>query len=505
VNPSVFGQSITFTAMVSGTPTGTVTFSDGSTTIGTKTLSGGTATLSYTPPTTGSHTITASYSGDSTFAGSSGSLTQTVNQANTSTAVNSSVNPSASGQLVTFTATLSIQGPGAGTPTGMVTFTDATTTTTLSQVPLSGNTASVSTTSLGVGNHTITASYNGDTNFAGSSGSLTQTVNQASTATSVEDFEHGLGIYHSSSYNPVGFYPYARTGTNAAHDKLYGLDMPTGYGWVYRSDQVVQQGQTLSVWVQFPTVASGRAYFGFGASTAGTLSVVLAADTNQLILQDNNVYSFSGLPSLAAAPQSYQPNHWYQLQVTWATGGGITATLYDSNGTTPLNTVQATDNRMTSGGIAFLASSSTYDKYFDTVTAMTTIAPHLVPPGSGGQAANGPHAPVSQGAADNRLAFFSLSGSLTASLVRPVTGSSAALSVSEPTVPFGAGLLLPVSQQSGIGRDGFVVAQRDDDAKSVTPSHQTPAGENVDTKGESTASQEGLVTDAYFARLSVVG
>ena len=45
-NPSVFGQSVTFTATVSatgGTPTGTVTFLDGGTSIGTATLSAGVA------------------------------------------------------------------------------------------------------------------------------------------------------------------------------------------------------------------------------------------------------------------------------------------------------------------------------------------------------------------------------------------------------------------------------------------------------------------------------
>jgi len=76
-NTSVFGQPVTFTATVAvvspgtGTPTGTVTFLDGSTTLGTGTLSGGVATL--TVPSTspliaalavGTHSITAVYGGD---------------------------------------------------------------------------------------------------------------------------------------------------------------------------------------------------------------------------------------------------------------------------------------------------------------------------------------------------------------------------------------------------------------------------------------------------------
>ena len=87
-NPSVAGRPVTFTATVSpargtGTPTGTVTFSDGGSRIGTATLdSGGTATITTTSPlAAGSHAITASYNGDQNFTASTGSLTQIVVEA----------------------------------------------------------------------------------------------------------------------------------------------------------------------------------------------------------------------------------------------------------------------------------------------------------------------------------------------------------------------------------------------------------------------------------------
>src|ERR1043166_4354169 len=73
VNPSVFGQSVTFTATVSslapgaGTPTGTVAFKDGATTLGTGTLSAAQATLTTSLLSAGSHSITAVYNGDSSF------------------------------------------------------------------------------------------------------------------------------------------------------------------------------------------------------------------------------------------------------------------------------------------------------------------------------------------------------------------------------------------------------------------------------------------------------
>ena len=47
----------------------------------------------------------------------------------------------------------------------------------------------------------------------------------------------------------------------------------------------VQAGDTISVWLKFNSLANGRAYFGFGASVAGTYSLVAAPNTNQLVGQ----------------------------------------------------------------------------------------------------------------------------------------------------------------------------------------------------------------------------
>ena len=85
-DPSSFNQSVTFTATVSpngsGTPTGTVTFMDGSTALGTGTLSGGLATFATSALAIGTHPVTAVYSGDSNFLGSTSSvLTQNVDSA----------------------------------------------------------------------------------------------------------------------------------------------------------------------------------------------------------------------------------------------------------------------------------------------------------------------------------------------------------------------------------------------------------------------------------------
>src|SRR5206468_1477856 len=114
-NPSVFGESVTFTATVrsvargAGTPRGTVQFKDNGTAIGTPVdLTDGTAIKSTSTLTVGDHTITAEYSGSTDFNFSIGSLDQpqTVNKAHTTTTVTSSKNPSIFGESVTFTATV---------------------------------------------------------------------------------------------------------------------------------------------------------------------------------------------------------------------------------------------------------------------------------------------------------------------------------------------------------------------------------------------------------------
>jgi hypothetical protein len=176
-NPSVFGQSVTLTASVTpssgtSTPTGTVTFLDGATAIGSSTLdASGSARFSSSGLSVGAHTITAQYSGDTTFAGgSSSALSQTVNQANTTTALTSSRNPSRVGQSVTFRATVS---PSAAA--GTVRFFDGS--TLLGSATLSGGSASLTTSSLAAGTHSITAQYLGNVSFNGSTSAvLTQTV-----------------------------------------------------------------------------------------------------------------------------------------------------------------------------------------------------------------------------------------------------------------------------------------------------------------------------------------
>jgi autotransporter-associated beta strand protein len=206
VNPSVFGQPVSFTATVTpinpnfGTPTGTVQFQIDGANFGSPVMlsngvaaSGAISTLSVS-----GHTVTAVYSGDPNFSTSTGMLTQNVNRASTSALVSVSPNPSVFGQLVTLIATISVPSPGAGTPTGVVQFQiDGNNAGNPVSVTTSGGltTASFSTAALAAGAHSISASYSGDANFAPTpSAPVTLTVNPANTLTQI-----------SSSSNPSVF------------------------------------------------------------------------------------------------------------------------------------------------------------------------------------------------------------------------------------------------------------------------------------------------------------
>ena len=188
VNPSVYGQAVTFTATVAaaasgaGTPTGSVQFVVDGTNFGAPVnlVNGSATSPSINSLGVGNHTVTAVYSGDPTFLTSTAAnLTQTVNQASTTASVSSSLNPSAYTQSVTFTATISVVAPGGGTPTGTVTFQDGGVTLGTGMLDGTGHAAWTSAAaSLALGAHSITASYGGDGNFNASpaSAALIQTV-----------------------------------------------------------------------------------------------------------------------------------------------------------------------------------------------------------------------------------------------------------------------------------------------------------------------------------------
>jgi hypothetical protein len=264
VNPSLFGQSVKFTAtVVPNTATGTVTFKNGAGLLGTSPVVSGKATLSTATLAVGAHSITATYNGSGTFiASTSLALTQTVKKAASSTSVTSSHNPSVSGQSVTFTATVKAVAPGTGTPTGTVTFKNGGTQIGSPQ-PLVGGKATLSTSALTVGAHSITATYNGSTNYNTSvSPALTQTVNKAATTTTL-----------TSSPNPSHL---GQTVTFTATVAVVAPGSGTPTGTVTLKDGAVVLGTG--------TLASGKAIFTTSLLAPGSHSMTAVYGGNAIDL-----------------------------------------------------------------------------------------------------------------------------------------------------------------------------------------------------------------------------
>ena len=319
-NPSVFGQSVTFTATVtpgpggSGTATGTVTFFDGASSIGTGTLNGsGVATFSTGALSVASHSITAQYGGDANFGPSTSPVvTQVVNQAASTTALASSANPSVFGQSVTFTATVSITAPGAGTATGTVTFTDGA--STLGTGTLAGGVATFSTSSLSVATHPISAAYGGDTNVtASTSSTVNQVVNQAQTTTAL-----------ASSANPSSFNQNV-TFTATVSATAPGAGTPTG------SVTFKDGASTLGT----GTLSAGVATFSTSTLSVAThpITAVYGGDTdfltstssavNQVVNQATQTITFTS----TAPSNAVVAGPTYTVSATASSGLAVTFTI----------------------------------------------------------------------------------------------------------------------------------------------------------------------------------
>ena len=318
-NPSSYGGSVTFTATVTSGATGTVTFKDGSTTLGTGTISGGQATFTYVGLSVGSHSITAVYGGDTSYAGStSPAITQTVTKASSSTTLTSSANPSNVGGSVTFTAIMNSM-----EATGTVTFMDGATTLGTGTLHFAAynnafsNLATFSTSALAAGSHSITAVYGGDTHFATSTSSaVSQTVNKASSTTELTSSTNDC--WFGDSVTLTATVPGNATGTVTfiAHDTAQGTDTTLGTGTI--------SGGTAS----FTSSSIPAALYTLTAVYGGDASYDGSTNTNQVLLGVAKAASTTSLTS-SAATMTYGQNVTFTATVPSAATG--TVTFYFNN------------------------------------------------------------------------------------------------------------------------------------------------------------------------------
>ena len=171
-----------------------------------------TCQATYTPTNAdvaGSYTETATFSGDTNYSGSTSPQTGnfTINAATSTTVVTTSGSPSTFGQSVTFTAAVSgennfVKGGKKGMRgqdvTGTVAWSSNTGCGTTAVTSGNPGTATCTTTTLPGGTDTISATYSGDSNHGGSTGSFNQVVNPASQTITFSQNAPASAVYNSS-------------------------------------------------------------------------------------------------------------------------------------------------------------------------------------------------------------------------------------------------------------------------------------------------------------------
>ena len=199
----LYGQTVTLTATVSpvalgsATPLGTVTFLDGTVTLGLGIWNptAGDFTYSTSTLTLGSHAITARFAptDPTTFYASTASLTQVVGQIATTTKIAASPSPAAVGQTVTFTVAVAAVDPSLGPASGTVTVKDGSTVLGTGLLGANG-TFHCSASFTKAGSHTIVASFvpavvrtkAPTTNFLASTATLTQMVSRSAVGVTIQ-------------------------------------------------------------------------------------------------------------------------------------------------------------------------------------------------------------------------------------------------------------------------------------------------------------------------------
>ena len=309
---------VDFTATVSpsfnaGSVSGSVTFYDGLTSLGSVAVgSNGQAVLSSVGLTLGAHSITAIYSGGSTYlASTSPALNETENQWTTIATLSSSQNPSGFNQSVTFTATVTPNGGAA--LTGTVAFMDGS--TTLATVALSNGSATYTTSTLSMGTHSISVSYAGASLDSASSSVLSQIVQKASTSTVLTDSSQSgslilsATVSRASAGTPTGTVSFMDGTTSLGNSTLNGsggatLSTSSLSAGVHNITAVYSGDSDFGTSTSSPMAVS--ADFALSASAASPASVTPGQpSTSTITISPKNGFNPSGVAfTCSVAPAS---------------------------------------------------------------------------------------------------------------------------------------------------------------------------------------------------------
>ncbi len=291
----IYGQTAIVVATVTApggaavSPGGTVTFSDWSAPVATVNVStsGGVTTASLHTSTLveGSHVLTATYSGDPTFATSTTTVPVTVDvaEASTTVTVTGTSAQSVVGQTVVFTATITSTTPGA---TGTIQFDDNG--SMIGTGAVSGGQATLQTSSLALGAHPITAIYEGDDNFVGgsSTNSVLQTVVPAATSTTVTSahdpglvgetivFSATIAVATPGSGAPTGTVSFSDAGSPLP--SCQGLVLPADAPPVITCAQAYDSAATQDVTANYSGDANFAASAGAVAERVSPVSTTTA-------------------------------------------------------------------------------------------------------------------------------------------------------------------------------------------------------------------------------------
>lgn len=352
INPSLFGQPVTFTATVAplppgtGTPTGQVTFFDGGNALGNVTLVGGQATLTVTLPV-GNHSVAVSYAGDANYQSFvSPTISEIVNKIPSSVSLTSNAGNAVASQVLTFTAQIGpIPPAGVPYPTGQVAFFDGSNQIGVGQ--LSSGVATFSTAQLTTGLHYISAVYAGDNNWTGTTSAFVpQNVTLAQTATQLV-----------SSANPSVY----------GQPVTFTISVSVGYpGTVPANGQVQLFDNTVALG-QPANIANGATQVTIPSLAPGTHNIIAQYVGNFSFATSNSapvsqtVNKAPTVTTLAALPNDSTSNQQVTLTavVTVPTpGAGIPTGTVQFTDTTS-NTVLGTASLTSVGGVftATLATS----------------------------------------------------------------------------------------------------------------------------------------------------